>query len=257
MSGLFEGWVDFNEPLTWDTSHVVRFDAMFKACTRLGESRVGNFSAAGDWQPMEPDPGTPTLTLNFGSAESVRDMFEGCTDVHLRAEDASGPVFDELKTTLGTRGGGRNNRITERQSARRRDEILEEAQRRRDRNRRDDTRTPHTPTVRGPFLQTDTQVTRSTDLTDDAVVRRRRAIEEARERARRAAARVASDVAASSVQCTVCLTNQARYASPCGHMLCGACTNGVLAGTALCPACRAPMTSDGLRQLFFFGTKKK
>jgi hypothetical protein len=60
-------------------------------------------------------------------------------------------------------------------------------------------------------------------------------------------------VTASSVECTVCFDKQARYAPPCGHLLCGACANGVLASNALCPNCRAPMTSDGLRELFFFG----
>ncbi len=71
----------------------------------------------------------------------------------------------------------------------------------------------------------------------------------------RAADRVASDVAASSVPCTVCFEKQVRYSWPCGHMLCGACVNGVLASNALCPSCRAPVTPEGVRQAFFFGKK--
>jgi hypothetical protein len=261
MSGLFKGWVDFNEPLAWDTSHVVRFDEMFAGCTSLGQSRVGNFSAAGDWQPIAPHPNTPTLTLNFASAVSVTDMFAGCTNVHLLAEDCTRPaVFEELKTTLGTRDGHRRNRITEGQSAVRREEVLEGARERRRRNMRDDTRS------------------RDESL-DETLERRRRGIEAARERSersrrapqgvgaavesltaaqaerQRAAARVASDVAASTVPCTVCFDKQVRYVWPCGHMLCGACANGVLASNALCPSCRAPVTSDGLRQAFFFGEK--
>ena len=242
MSGLFEDWVYFNEQLNWHTPLVERFDAMFKGCTRLGQ----NMGRA-----VPADARAFTVKLNFRSAVSVRDMFAGCTGVHLIAEDAPVAIQEELNATLGTRDGGRGNRVTW-------------------------SRTPHeyARELRGDSLASgatwrmEARLQTRRDRARTAYEARlaaeaRRVRENARQQAGAAAAqaeqaerqrRVATDVAGVQPTCNVCFHNQARYVPPCGHALCGACANGVLALNALCHICRAPVTSDGYRQALFFGT---
>ena len=249
MSGLFEGWVDFNEQLNWHTPLVERFDAMFKGCTRLGQSRSRTAVLA--------DPRAFTVKLNFRSAVSVRDMFAGCTNVHLIAEDAPAAVQEELNATLGTRDGGRGNRVTWSRNPREYalelrgapvaghiDSVASGANWRMEarlRTRRDRAAIAYEARLAAQAERDRAAVAHEARLAAAAVAQA--------ERQRR----VLTDVAGVQPTCNVCFHNQARYVPPCGHALCGACTNGVLDLNALCHICRAPVTSDGYRQALFFG----
>lgn len=238
MSGLFEDWAYFNEQLHWETSHVKRFDAMFKGCSRLGQSRPADAF---------------TVKLNFRRAESVRDMFAGCTNVHLIAEDASVSVQEELIATLGTRDSdGRGNRVTWIRS--RSDGALADRNTRRDAvaSSANSSMEKRIEARRGRAA-----IAYEARLAAEARLQAGAAVAQAREAAAAAAQaerqrRVASDVAGMPT-CNVCYQNRARYVPPCGHALCGMCANGVLDSNALCHICRAPVTSDGYRQAFFFG----
>lgn len=84
MSGLFDGWDKFNQPLSWNTAKVRRMRATFRGCTAFDQSLNWDTSACTDFGFMFEgcDRLKGTITFDFSAIKSdidygLRAMFEG------------------------------------------------------------------------------------------------------------------------------------------------------------------------------------